>query len=150
MTDVLLRFNMSVNICEQKNVYKIQKCISLIFFFFFSAIFVFSYVAIFVIRSIAASRKLHNTMLHSVIRSPMSFFDTTPIGRIVNRFSADIDTIDNELPMTVEMWLDTAFLVVATMVVISYSTPYFIIMIVPFSVLYFLVQVSMITWCRHK
>ena len=74
----------------------------------------------------------------------MSFFDTTPIGRIVNRFSADIDTIDNELPMTVEMWLDTAFLVVATMVVISYSTPYFIIMIVPFSVLYFLVQVSMI------
>jgi ABC-type multidrug transport system fused ATPase/permease subunit len=44
----------------------------------------------------------------------MSFFDLTPIGRIINRFSADIDTVDNVLPLTVEMWLDCVFAVVAT------------------------------------
>ena len=40
-----------------------------------------------------ASKRLHQRLLHSVMRSPMSFFDTNPTGRIVNRFSADIDKI---------------------------------------------------------
>uniref|UniRef100_A0A1X7TPR4 ABC transmembrane type-1 domain-containing protein n=1 Tax=Amphimedon queenslandica TaxID=400682 RepID=A0A1X7TPR4_AMPQE len=40
-----------------------------------------------VLGAIRASRKFHNGMLHSVLRSPMSFFDTTPLGRLVNRFS---------------------------------------------------------------
>ena len=40
-----------------------------------------------------ASKRLHERLLHTVMRSPMSFFDTNPTGRIVNRFSADIDKI---------------------------------------------------------
>ena len=42
-----------------------------------------------------ASKRLHHRLLDSVMRSPMSFFDTNPTGRIVNRFSADIDKIGN-------------------------------------------------------
>jgi ABC-type multidrug transport system fused ATPase/permease subunit len=34
---------------------------------------------------------LHNSALYSVMRSPMAFFDTTPVGRIINRFSKDLD-----------------------------------------------------------
>ncbi|XP_063398260.1 multidrug resistance-associated protein 1-like isoform X1 [Mytilus trossulus] len=103
-------------------------------------IFLLSYVTLFMLRSVAASRKLHHEMLHSIIRAPMFFFDTTPIGRIVNRFSADIETIDNELPWTVQMFWDTAFMVVATFVVISYGTPLFMTVIVPFAFFYFLAQ----------
>lgn len=73
----------------------------------------------------------------------MFFFDTTPIGRIVNRFSADIETIDNELPWTVQMFWDTAFMVVATFVVISYGTPLFMTVIIPFAFFYFVAQVSL-------
>ena len=39
------------------------------------------------IGSIRASRTIHNNMLANILRSPLAFFDTTPIGRIVNRFS---------------------------------------------------------------
>ena len=108
----------------------------------FSAIFIALYALIFMTRSINASRVLHQRMIHNVMRSPMSFFDTTPIGRIVNRFSSDIDTIDGELPMSFEMFLDCLFIVLGTLVVISYSTPYFIILIFPLGILYFLIQVS--------
>ncbi|CAG8854492.1 23948_t:CDS:2, partial [Gigaspora margarita] len=44
--------------------------------------------------SLRASKKLYQTILHQVIRAPLRFFDTTPVGRILNRFSKDFETID--------------------------------------------------------
>ncbi len=41
--------------------------------------------------SLKASNTLHHNLLHKVLRCPMKFFDTTPLGRIVNRFSKDMD-----------------------------------------------------------
>lgn len=49
-----------------------------------------------------AARVLHRQMLKAVIRSPMStFFDVTPVGRILNRFSHEINEVDNEFPSLV-------------------------------------------------
>lgn len=45
-----------------------------------------------------AAEKLHAMSLISVLRSPNAFFDTTPVGRILSRFSSDINTIDISLP----------------------------------------------------
>ncbi|KAH8995028.1 ABC transporter [Lactarius akahatsu] len=45
----------------------------------------------------SASRRMHDNAITRVMLSPMSFFETTPVGRIMNRFSKDIDTIDNVL-----------------------------------------------------
>ena len=40
-----------------------------------------------------SSRILHEQLLYTVLRAPMAFFDTTPLGRIINRFSTDVDKV---------------------------------------------------------
>ena len=72
----------------------------------------------------------------------MMFFETTPVGRILNRFSRDIETIDNVLPSLIRSWLNTFFTAISTVIIISYSTPTFIAVVVPLLVIYYFVQVN--------
>ena len=94
------------------------------------------------VRMIRATSVLHEKMLRNVLRGPMSFFDTTPIGRIVNRFSQDVESIDLKIPQSVESFLDCFFVVISTLVIIIYSTPIFASIIVPLGLIYLAVQVS--------
>uniref|UniRef100_A0A9J8CLD5 ATP-binding cassette, sub-family C (CFTR/MRP), member 3 n=1 Tax=Cyprinus carpio carpio TaxID=630221 RepID=A0A9J8CLD5_CYPCA len=87
-----------------------------------------------------AARKLHQTLLDNKFHTPQSFFDTTPIGRIINRFSKDIYVIDEVLPSTILMFLGTFFASVSTMIVIICSTPIFALVIGPLALIYVFVQ----------
>jgi len=60
---------------------------------------------VFAFGGLRASNFLHTGMLERIMRAPMSFFDTIPIGRIVNRFSKDVDVCDNTLRMDFETFL---------------------------------------------
>lgn len=91
--------------------------------------------------TLRSSANLHFKMLVRILHAPMSFFDTTPVGRIVNRFAKDVDVTDSLLPMNVELWLNSSFSVLATLIIISYSTPIFIAVILPVGLLYYFVQV---------
>ena len=54
------------------------------------------------IYTIRASRRLHNDMLKQILNAPVNtFFDTVPIGRIINRLSADLNCCDAELPFDI-------------------------------------------------
>ncbi len=86
-----------------------------------------------VISGLAAAVKIHNTMFQRVLRSPIAFFDTTPIGRILNRFTKDINAIDDSLPQTITMALRVSFGVVAPIIIISSVTPFFLILMLPWS-----------------
>jgi len=90
---------------------------------------------------IFASTLIHNRLLVNVLRLPMSFFDTTPSGRILNRFSKDIYTIDELIPRSISMFVSMFFSVLSTIFVISFATPFFMIVILPLTILYLLVQV---------
>ena len=88
-----------------------------------------------------ASRYLHQSILVNVMHSPMSFFETTPLGRIVNRFSKDISTIDDKVPLSLSSFLRTFCTVLGTIVAISFATPIFLVVIVPLGLFYLFIQV---------
>lgn len=70
----------------------------------------------------------------------MAFFDTTPLGRIINRFSKDTDVIDAFLPSVMRNWIWMFFSVVAIFIVISISTPLFMTVALPVIIVYYFVQ----------
>lgn len=80
-------------------------------------------------------------MLSSVLRAPLTFFEMTPAGRILNRFSRDIETVDTLLPELIDQWLGSAFDVLATVVILLYSTPIFLALVIPLAVFYYFAQV---------
>ncbi|KAM8825503.1 multidrug resistance-associated protein 1-like isoform 1-T1 [Synchiropus picturatus] len=101
---------------------------------------VFSYSLSVSIGGIMASRYLHQSMLHDVLRSPMSFFERTPSGNLVNRFAKEIDTIDSLIPSIIKMFMGSMFNVLGSCVVILIATPLVSIVIPFLGILYFFVQ----------
>ncbi|XP_050048216.1 multidrug resistance-associated protein 1 [Dermacentor andersoni] len=99
--------------------------------------------------SLKGAMLLHNGLLHNILRSPMSFFDTTPLGRIVNRFSKDVDTMDLAIPMTVRSWLMCFLQVVSTLIIITMTTPIFLAVAVPVFVLYYIIQAFYVATSRQ-
>ncbi|CAL4123146.1 unnamed protein product, partial [Meganyctiphanes norvegica] len=69
-------------------------------------------------RILAGSTKLHNTMLRSILQSPMCFFDTTPSGRILTRFSRDLDLLDIRIPYFLEMVLQGFLLLLSEWIMV--------------------------------
>jgi ATP-binding cassette subfamily C (CFTR/MRP) protein 1 len=83
-----------------------------------------------------ASKYLHDKMVVSVVRSPMVFFETTPIGRIINRFSSDVNELDENLQTS---FIDLGSMAVRLMVavgIIIFSAPVVLLVMIPLSVLY--------------
>ncbi|KAI8300472.1 Metal resistance protein YCF1 [Colletotrichum sp. SAR11_240] len=90
--------------------------------------------------SIEASRKLHEAMANAIFRSPMSFFDVTPTGRILNRFSSDIYRVDEVLARTFNMLFVNVARSGFTLGVIAIATPAFTALIIPIGLMYYWIQ----------
>ncbi|KAJ8721588.1 hypothetical protein PYW07_002363 [Mythimna separata] len=91
--------------------------------------------------TLAAARALHAALLNGVLHAPsIGFFDCTPVGRVLNRFSKDVDVLDNVLPMTLRGWTSCFFAVLGTLFVISFSTPIFMAVILPIGFIYYVIQ----------
>lgn len=86
--------------------------------------------------TIHGSRYLHDSMASSVLKAPMSFFETTPIGRILNRFSNDMYKVDEILGRTFSQFFSNVVKVSFTIVVICLATWQFIFVIIPLGFLY--------------
>lgn len=74
---------------------------------------------------IRAGRVIHDKMANRVVRAPMSFFERTPTGRIINRFSSDINKIDDQLAISVMLLAVGVISACMTFAVVCSAIPYF-------------------------
>lgn len=91
---------------------------------------------LFTLTGIAASRRMHHRLLDTVVYAPMAFFDTTPLGRMLSRFSKDMEQLDTLLPGSLAMLALMLFLILGTLTAIVFTTPWFAIAIVPIFFVY--------------
>ena len=89
--------------------------------------FTFLRATAFVIVIMRSSHPLHDAMLVRLLRLPVSFFDTNPVGRILNRFSTDMDVIDAKLPTTNLDFLAVFVNLLAVLAIICVADPLFLI-----------------------
>ncbi|XP_064615565.1 LOW QUALITY PROTEIN: ATP-binding cassette sub-family C member 4-like [Liolophura sinensis] len=84
--------------------------------------------------AITASKTLHNRMFDSILRTKISFFDTNPVGRILNRFSKDVGHMDDNLPITFFDFLQCFLLILGIVIVAGVVNPWVFIPIIPLSI----------------
>ncbi|CAG2106013.1 unnamed protein product [Medioppia subpectinata] len=72
---------------------------------------------------IGAAKQLHNIMLDRIIRAPMIFYDTTPIGRIQNRFSRNMDSVDGSLILSLRLTISVILRAFVAFFLITFQTP---------------------------
>ncbi|XP_064218526.1 multidrug resistance-associated protein 1 isoform X3 [Aotus nancymaae] len=101
---------------------------------------VFGYSMAVSMGGIFASRRLHLDLLDNVLRSPMSFFERTPSGNLVNRFSKELDTVDSMIPQVIKMFMGSLFNVIGACIIILLATPIAAVIIPPLGLIYFFVQ----------
>ncbi|OAA66421.1 multidrug resistance-associated protein 1 [Akanthomyces lecanii RCEF 1005] len=80
---------------------------------------------------ISASKKLHDNMAAAMFRAPLSFFETTPAGQILNRFGSDMSRIDGEMIGTFTQALSCLTSIMFTLAVVCWTSPFFLIFVGP-------------------
>ncbi|XP_044042038.1 ATP-binding cassette sub-family C member 9 isoform X7 [Siniperca chuatsi] len=89
---------------------------------------------------LSAATNLHHNLLNKIIHAPIRFFDITPLGQILNRFSADTNIIDQHIPPTLESLTRSTLLCLSAIGVISSITPAFLIALIPLAVAFYFIQ----------
>lgn len=91
-------------------------------------------------RGIAAGRKMHNQMLRSVLKAPLRFFDATPVGRILQRFSRDVEAVDIHLQWSFETTVRCVVNIATALVLILGVLPLLLVVVAPVFWLYYVIQ----------
>ncbi|XP_065071380.1 ATP-binding cassette sub-family C member 4-like isoform X2 [Rhopilema esculentum] len=90
--------------------------------------------------AVDASKKLHENMMSAIMKTSLYFFDTIPVGRILNRFSKDTYFLDEEMPW---VFFDVSLyglFTINALVISAVSVPYIIIIMIPLAIAFFLLR----------
>lgn len=82
-------------------------------------------------KSVECSENIHRSMIKSVIRAPINlFFDRVPVGRILNRFSKDLNLVDISMADTLIRYVTTIFQLIADIIICVYGGTYYVLPLV--------------------
>ena len=84
--------------------------------------------------SLRCSERLHDKMVLAVLQAPVLFFDSNPVGRIMNRFSEDVGCLDEMLPKQFLAAIQLDLLVFTTVLVPTVTNPWLLFVVVPITV----------------
>lgn len=98
---------------------------------------------------INASRKIHNLMAQRVMGAPMEFFERTPVGRIMNRFTNDINRIDDGIPAIFLAFVSQISRTIFTLIVVSFAIPAYFILILILGAIYAYYEVYYVAISRE-
>lgn len=90
--------------------------------------------------SLQASTTLHEKLVISVLGAPISFFNSTPEGRLINRFNNDIDRVDSELAYILENLFTLLVVIIIRFAMLTWAIPWFVLVIVPVVMLLWAIQ----------
>lgn len=113
------------------------------FHHFVSGVAIFGTTVAISLGCIIASRHLHLDLLNNVLHSPMSFFESTPSGNLLNRFAKEIDAIDNMIPDGLKMMLSYFFKLMEVCIIVLMATPFAAVIILPMAFIYAFIQVQL-------
>ena len=91
-------------------------------------------------RAIDSCAQIHSDTLHSILRSPVRFFDTTPVGRIINRFSRDLQGVDDELSWSFRSTVGAGASMIGTLILLVSVVPVLLVVIAPALWVFYRVQ----------
>ncbi|XP_065662304.1 ATP-binding cassette sub-family C member 10 isoform X3 [Hydra vulgaris] len=100
----------------------------------FARAFLFAYAGI------NAARVMHEKLLCAMMKKSFSFFDKTPVGRIINRFSSDVYSVDDNLPFMMNIFFANFIGLVGAIVVTCYGVPWFTLLLLPLGIIYYYTQ----------
>ena len=89
---------------------------------------------------VRAAVNLHQQLVDKVMRLPVSFFDTNPSGRVINRFARDTDIVDSVLPLTLVQFGACVSNYVATLILITVVTRWFGVILPLLTIVYVALQ----------
>ncbi len=103
-------------------------------------VFAFLRLALTMIRGITISTQYHKELVDGVFGAPLHFFTANPVGRIVNRFSRDITTLDESVPKMLQDFVGSFITVIFIATILVVSSHWMALVLIPVFALYFLAQ----------
>merc|ERR1719336_1797409 len=92
-----------------------------------------------------SSKALHDEMLQAMLRAPNGFYDVTPRGRIINRFSKDVYSVDEIIPWTMTSFFSQFWYLLFSFTLMIVILPWFALVLFPLLLMYYFVQLYYIS-----